>query len=278
LKLFFCLLSVKLVIILKKLNDKKGVLVKKLYVFSLIAVFCFSVYSCCGAKIKLYALYTPSHEVLKDKFFLPSIKDDFEVIIEFCEQTCPSAKFMSEGWTKTTMRKVDLIIRAIKENWGTFFIFSDVDIQFFAPIQDAVIKLMKDKDIVMQKNNPAGVLCTGFFACRGNEKTLRLWTDVKKTMKKKASNSDQNSFNQCIKKKSKKNPYNIVWAYLPDSFFGAGTRTGREWRPGMSLPIPRDIMIHHANWTKGIKNKIAQLIYVRNEVRKRQKFSKKQLS
>lgn len=234
-------------------------------------------FSASHQKMKLYALYTPSHEILKDEFFLPSIQDDFDIIFEFCEQTCPSAKFMSEGWTKTTMRKVELIIRAIKENWGSIFIFSDVDIQFFAPIQNVILEYMHDKDMVIQKNSPNGVLCSGFFACRGNEKTLKLWKDVKKTMKKSASNSDQNSLNQCIKRSSQRNPYNVVWDYLPDTFFGGGTLTGCEWSPGTLLPIPQGIMMHHANWTKGIKNKIEQLRYVRDEVSKRKtRLSKRQ--
>jgi len=250
--------------------------VKKLYVFSCIALLCYITESFSHEKIKLYALYTPSHEVLKDEYFLPSIQDDFDIVLEFCEQTCATAKFMNEGWTKTTMRKVDLIIRAIEENWGKIFIFSDVDIQFFAPIQDTILALMEGKDIIMQRNNPSGVLCTGFFACRGNEKTLRLWKDVKKTMQKKSSNSDQNSFNQCIKKKSKRNPYGLVWDYLPDSFFGGGTLTGYEWRPGMYLPIPEDIKMHHANWTPGISNKIKQLKYVARTVRTTKGLSKRQ--
>jgi hypothetical protein len=218
----------------------------------------------------LYALYTPSHEILKDQFFLPSIQDDFEIICEFCEQTCPSAKFMEEGWTQTTMRKVDLIIRAIQENWGKIFIFSDVDIQFFASIQEIILTNMQGKDFVIQKNTPSGVLCSGFFACRGNEKTLQLWMDVKKRMATDKT-SDQINLNRCIKRHSKKNPYNIVWDYLPNTFFGGGTLTGRDWYPGMTLPIPEGIMMHHANWTKGTKNKIAQLTYVRKEVRKRKK-------
>jgi hypothetical protein len=232
----------------------------------IVIAFFYITFSFSYEKMKLYALYTPSHEVLKDQFFLPSIQDDFDVICEFCDQTCPTAGFMSEGWTQTTMRKVDLIIRAIHENWGKIFIFSDVDIQFFNSIHDTILMLMQDKDLVMQKNNPEGVLCTGFFACRGNEKTLHLWTDVKKTMQKKQLQSDQISFNQCIKRRSKKNPYNVVWSYLPDTFFGGGTLTGYMWLPGQILPIPHDIIIHHANWTKGVKNKIAQLTYVRNHV------------
>jgi hypothetical protein len=248
---------------------------KKLYISVLIFLCSYVTSSFSHEKMKLYALYTPSHKVLKDTFFLPSIQDDFDIILEFCEQTCQSAKFMSEGWTQTTMRKVDLIIRAIKENWGEIFIFSDVDIQFFCPIQNTILMLMHAKDMIIQKNSPNGVLCSGFFVCRGNEKTLQLWKDVKKTMEKSGSRSDQNSLNHCIKRHGKKNPYNIAWDYLPDTFFGGGTLTGREWCPGVSLPIPHDIMMHHANWTKGIKNKIAQLVYVRNIVRKRKGLSKR---
>ncbi len=223
-------------------------------------------------KIRLYAIYTPSHAILKDNYFLPSIQDDFELIVEAVEQTSPSATFMSQGWTKTTIKKVELIIRAIKENWGSVFIFSDVDIQFFAPIQDILLFLIKDNDIIMQKNNPEGVLCTGFFMCLGNEKTLRLWTDVKQLMEENSEYSDQITFNKCIKRNSKKNPYDIKWAYLPDIFFGAGTligHTGYSWSPGKTLPIPKGIVMHHANWTKGIKNKIAQLEYVKKTVKKR---------
>jgi len=255
---------------------KKGVAMKKFYVIASVLLFFYTGQSFSYEKMKIYALYTPSHEVLKDKFFLPSIQDDFDIVLEFCDQTCPSAKFMSEGWTETTIRKVDLIIRAIKENWGSIFIFSDVDIQFFCPIQNTILMYMHDKDMVIQKNSPSGVLCSGFFACRGNEKTLQLWTDVKKTMEQSGSYSDQNSLNHCIKRHSKKNPYNISWGYLPETFFGGGTLTGCFWNVGMSLPIPHDIMMHHANWTKGIKNKIAQLVYVRNTVLKRPKEPKKE--
>ncbi len=247
---------------------------KRMYIFLLCLIVMQATENYARDRIKLYALYTPSHEILKNSYFLPSLQDDFEIIFRFAEQTCPSAQFMSQGWTDTTIRKVDLIIDAIKENWDSWFIFSDVDIQFFAPIEDIITKLMQDKDIVMQRNNPAGDLCTGFFACRGNEKTLRLWTDVKKLMQKDKINSDQNSFNRCIKKNSKKNPYDVTWEYLPNIFFGGGTLTGKTgylWLPGRSLPVPTGIVMHHANWTKGIKNKIAQLEYVRKRVRKQNK-------
>src|SRR5579863_9116343 len=118
-------------------NNKKAIIIKRItmklksLILHVIFLLNASTILLCQDKIKLYAIYTPSHEILKDSYFLPSIQDDFELIIENVEQTCESAKFMSAGWTKTTIKKVDLIIRAIQENWDSLFIFSDVDIQFF---------------------------------------------------------------------------------------------------------------------------------------------------
>lgn len=218
----------------------------------------------CQEKLKLYAIYTPSHECLKNDFFLPSLQDDFTVIFKLHKQTCKSAQFMTRGWTQTTIQKVNLIIEAIQENWDNIFIFSDVDIQFFGPIEETIRSLMEGKDMIIQKNSPDGVLCSGFFACRGNKKTLELWKDVKKEMKKDLQCSDQKSLNRCIRRSAHKN---IIWDYLPDNFFGGGTLTGRYWQPNMQLPIPHDIIMHHANWTRGISNKILQLEYVRDVVK-----------
>lgn len=219
-------------------------------------------------KMKLYAIYTPSHRVFKDKWFLPSIQDDFDLVIEFHKQICSSASFMSSGWANTMIKKVELIIRAIEENWGKVFIYSDVDIQFFAPVQNKIEQLIKGKDIVFQKNNPAGKICAGFFACRGNEKTLQLWQDVHRYMINNKEISDQATLNKCLRGKNK-NKYNVIWDYLPNIFFGGGTLTGCSWKPKKKLPIPKKIVMHHANYSIGIKNKIAQLNYVRKKVNAR---------
>lgn len=233
---------------------------------TLLIAFCS--FSSTFSQIRMYALCTPSHEILRDKYFLPSIKDDFEVIIENANQTCSSSSFMSQGWTKTTIKKVDLIIKAIHDNWGSFFVFSDLDIQFFQPMEETITTLLGDNDLIIQKNCPSGVLCTGFFVCKANEKTLALWSDVKKIMENNPEQSDQITLNQCIKRNSAKNPYDVKWDYLPITFFGGGTLTGTSWFPGKKLSIPKGIFMHHANWTKGIKNKIAQLKYVKAEVEK----------
>lgn len=217
--------------------------------------------------IKLYALYTPSHKQMMDEWFLPSIQDDFELIIEERDQECASALYKKDGWKKTTLKKVELIIRAIEDNWGAFFIFSDVDIQFFAPIKEIIQKLIVNKDLIVQKDRPSGTVCSGFFICRANEKTLALWKDVHMYMQLVEQASDQEALNYCLRKSS--DHADIVWDYLPTIFFGGGTLTGKLWYPGRNLPIPEHIVMHHANWSHGMKNKIAQLSYVHNHVHRK---------
>ncbi len=251
-------------------------------------------------KIKLYTLCTPSHQILKDEWFLPSIQDDYEIIIEYHDQECPTGSYMKPGWIKIMIHKMDLIIQAIQENWNKILIVSDVDIQFFRPTQELIVSSLQDKDIVIQRESPSGQLCAGFFACWGNEKTLKLWQNVKQLMLAQQVNHDQHGLNYLLRSRKInvnniqsndpliiellneeisevlfnqlrkiKNPHNVQWDYLPIEFFGGGTLTGKPWRPGQRLPVPGNIIMHHANWTVGIKNKIAQLTYVRKVVNSR---------
>jgi hypothetical protein len=220
--------------------------------------------------IPIYIIYTPSHAALFDNWFLPSLQriyqtDEIVLYKKMLPQECPTASFKQDGWTKTTRKKVDYIIEAIQSNWGEVFIYSDVDIQFFRPFYDIITELMHGKDMVIQKNNPRGELCTGFFACRANEKTLQLWTLARQRMEKHQTVSDQAALNYYLNKNN--NPLDISWDYLPDTFFGGGTMTGTGWCPGMDLDLPQGcIIMHHANYTKGIKNKIKQLSYIYSKV------------
>lgn len=209
-------------------------------------------------KIKLYAFYTPSHKEMCEQWFLPSIQDDFELILECFDQECKSANFMEDGWMATMVHKVNIVIRGVRENMGGYFIHSDVDIQFFGSIQNAIEESLKGKDLVIQRDNPAGGACAGFFACRANQKTLALWNAVKAGLGKNRKN-DQDVLNDLLRE----GKFGIKWGYLPESFFGGGTFSGKRWQAGEDLKIPKNPLMHHANYTVGIPNKLAQLEYVR---------------
>lgn len=218
-------------------------------------------------RIKLYACFTPSHAILKNEFFLPSLGNEFEVILDKYKQECPTGKYLEKGWNKAVANKANTIIKAIKENWNKIFIFSDVDIQFFSLNKQIILECIKDKDIVFQKDSITGTLCTGFFVCRGNKKTLKLWQTIKKRLKEEKVVDDQLELNSCFR--NEKSPYNLKWGYLPRKFFSPGLSPNigpNLWKPGVKLLIPKSIVMHHANWTRGIKNKVLQFEYIRKLV------------
>lgn len=227
-----------------------------LYPFFLLLV-CSDFLECTQETInKIYIFYTPSHKILRDNWFLPSLKDDYEVIEEFYPQE-GLGTYMSSGWMTMMHHKVDLIIRGIKENWGGIFIHSDVDVQFFKPTKELLVTAIKDNDIVIQKNTIKGKCCCGFFACRGNEKALKLWQEVKQYMSDNPGKNDQDALNALL---HDTNPFAIDWQYLSEKFISGGVLRDNGWK------IPENLVLHHANCIEGIKNKIAQLERIKKTV------------
>jgi hypothetical protein len=219
-------------------------------------------------KIGLYSMYTDSHRILLNEWFSPSLKNlkgEFDVRITKFLQECPTGVEGKEGFHITMRRKVEMIIQAIKETMGSWFVYSDVDIQFFAPIKKDLFQRLADVDIVIQKDSPKGVLCAGFFACKSNKWTLALFQEILSIMLKNPNFHDQKVLNFILHRSKNK----IHWKTLPPIYFGGGTLTGTGWKPGNSLPVPKEIKMHHANWTRGTKNKIAQLKYVKDVVESR---------
>lgn len=215
-------------------------------------------------KIKLYALYTPSHRKLVDQYFLPSIKDDFELIIKQAPNLCPendpncSTTYKDPAYLKALHLKTDLIIDAIKENQGKVFVFSDVDIIFYRPCATILKKLIQDNDFVMQ-NDYFGHMCTGFFIMRGNLKMLNLWQDIKQYMLSHETMHEERTLNLFIKQERLKN---IKYCYLPDQFYnGCGLLK--------KIPVPKDIILHHAGCAAGIENKIMQYKRVMDLINKK---------
>ena len=207
-------------------------------------------------KIKIYCYHTSSYEILTKKFLIPSITE-YRPVFKVEQDEGRISFFKDKKWPDVTVKKTEFIIQAVKENMGKIFIFTDPDVQFLNNTKEAVLTALNGKDIVFQKDDPGGTACTGFFACVGNEKILNFWIEVRKMIGNSRNDQD------CANKLLKEGCNNLKWGYLPDKFMGGGTLTGINWNPGMNLPIPRDIVFHHANWTKGIRNKMKQLDYVK---------------
>ena len=201
--------------------------------------------------MKLVSVYSESHRVFKDKWFLPSIKDDYELHLHFCP-TNGQGRFMEDDWVKAIKFKAEVIIQSIKDFRGETFVYSDIDVQFFLPTQPIIEEALKNNDIVCQLNRPWGTLCTGFFAMKANKVTSSLWERVYKAIEQERR--DQLALNRFIRSLS-----GIRYQELPKSFFGGGTFSKTRWMPGDTLFMPSRPVMHHANCTVGVQNKILQL-------------------
>jgi hypothetical protein len=208
-------------------------------------------------------MYTPSHAQLFEQYFLASVPNDVSFKAQYISND-GDGYYKSTGWWRAIIDKIDFIEEIILNEWGSTFIFSDVDVQFFGPISAVVSKSLNGYDVVCQKDSPGGTLCTGFFGARANENNLSAWRYVRMLVQQHWGQlHDQNAFNQAVRRHA------VKWAFLPLSFFGGGTFSGKIWNPGANLHVPASPLLHHANYTCGVSNKALQLEYVRNIVTRR---------
>jgi hypothetical protein len=216
--------------------------------------------------MNLYTHFSPTHTDFYEHFFKPSLralysKNELKIRMLSHEQH-GSGIFMEQGWKETMELKLDILKQAVNENRGKYFIFSDVDIQFFKPFVDTLEERIKDNDFVAQEDN--GGLNTGFFICRGNDTMYNMFSFLRNNL----------HINSC--EQSVLNMYrsNIKYDFLPkNEFYTIGNyfvnKNGtNEWDGESKFVIPLDtIKMHHANYVIGKKNKIKLMNIVKQRVR-----------
>lgn len=204
--------------------------------------------------MKLYTIYSQSHEKLYNEYFLNTISDEFDIITYTTSQYCESGSFYSQGWDRICYDKVTVFKHACKDNLGGFFVFSDVDVQFFGPIKEDLITELGDYDIACQ-NDCGDTYCSGFFICRCNDSTLSMFEEIIKSYHRE----DQHMLNLAIR------TMGIKAKFLdPKKYFTVGHETMCPWI-GQEFSIPDQILVHHANWTVGIDRKVELLETVRSK-------------
>jgi len=226
-------------------------------------------------KIKLLTFYSDSHKELYETFFLDSynkyLKDSFELNVKHIDQLSPTADFGSEGFEETMFEKIKHIINNIDLSDDNIMVFADCDIQFFSDFSKDIREQLGDFNIRFQDD--VACICAGFFVCKQNEESLKFFNTVLHIMESnlvdnKLNNgiSDQIIMNQLIRNKN----FNKVGMLPKDKYFtvAASNHGARRWN-GEKFTVPKNIMVHHGNWTVGLDNKTDLMYYVKNEVEKK---------
>jgi len=208
--------------------------------------------------MKVYTFFSESHEKMLNDYYLKTFpyEIDMDLVIRKIPQECSSASFMNSGWMNSMRKKMEYVMDAILETKGKdeFFIHSDCDIIFFNKFRDSIIDELGDNDIACIDD--VSMLCAGFFIARPNDKILSLFQNVLKNMDyfgEGRGSGDQLAMNHFIKQ------LNIKAKPLGKQYHNIFHSIKKEWTPevGDTFDMPNKIMLHHANFTRGIENKLA---------------------
>ena len=208
-------------------------------------------------RMNLACCYTPSHERLIDQHFKPSVESTRLIVnAKTLPQQSETGAFQSDGFQATCLAKVGYILEVLAANLdGSPFIFSDVDVRFYGDPTADLMRLLGDSDILFQDDGPAGA-CTGFMVMRPNPRVLEYWRKVSEWMR------DTNQLDQDAANRLLETHFAPAWGLLPERYWTVG-RKGVVWNPGDPITPPADLIVHHANWTVGIENKLRLLEAVR---------------
>ncbi len=205
--------------------------------------------------MKIYTIISNSHRFLFDQFFKKSLEKyepSAELIVIEQEQICSSANYYDVGWKEAMGQKIDAYLNACNTNDG-FFIWSDVDIEFYDKfIDQCVLELGKD-DIAFQEG-VGGEYCAGFFICRISQKTKDFFTFLK-------NNYDRYS---CDQEAINSNIHLIKAKFLSHKFLNISFQH-RQWS-GQNIDIPESTIMFHANYTVGLQHKIMLLAQVKEKL------------
>ena len=209
--------------------------------------------------MKLYSVYTDSHRILKDEWFLKTLPEEWDLNIMHVEGK--GGRVGSQEFLNIIEKKLEYIVKSIKDNMDDTIIWSDVDIQFFDRCKDTILESISRKDMVFQREwMGKDVANIGFIAIKCNRKTLNFWKCILERRKdtiqrfryKKLSYGDQSMINEALHD----NNLGIKWGFFPDKI----------WAKSCGGEPPIDIILHHANCVGRIDRKLKQLKEVRGIV------------
>ena len=207
--------------------------------------------------INLYYFWNDFHKVFLDEYFLPSFNEhhngDINLIGKKFEQSNVHCLFGTPEYKKLLTERAHYLIELTKTTEkDNFFIFSDIDVQFFGNIKKIIDKMIDlDHDMVFQKEDIDGRFVNfGLMLIKSNEATLKFWEEILIRL-------ESNNYSHTI------NDQNIGNTLLDLINYSTFDSTIWNWSQGN---LDKNIILHHANCVTDIKAKIDQLNNVKNYI------------
>jgi Nucleotide-diphospho-sugar transferase len=184
--------------------------------------------------MKIFCVVTPSHKILYERFFLPSLdKRSFGLHSSLLDQE-GSGEFLADDFKNCIRFKLTKIIESIQNHPGAIIVWSDVDLQFFGLKPSHISSYFEPNfDFVAQRLNYEDTnVCGGFYAIRCSGQTLKFFHQVEELTLSTTGGNEQDAINLALNADSPK----INWRFFGREFYA---RTH-----GIGIPV--NAVLHHA--------------------------------
>ena len=216
--------------------------------------------------MKIFTSYSQSHKILFDNYFLPSfnkyLKNDFDLVVKILKQKTKNGSFKESGWQKTLGDKLLGIIELL-ESEKKPIIVADCDIQFFNNFKNDLLNKVPELEMCFLNDTGFQPMCCGFYYSNYSRSTLKLLNETHRNLINTLTNhkgGEQSLFHKTYKR------FPVKVGLFGNKYFNVAQVTGPKVWDGEDFNVPRNIFLHHANWTVGIKNKVKLLDYVKNKL------------
>ena len=195
--------------------------------------------------MKLFCCYTPAHQVLFNRYFLPTVPKEFS-LLPYELNIAGGGDFMSSEFRECISQKISLIENSIQSNFGDVVVWSDIDIQLFELAPEKLISELGKHDVAFQREcRDVQDINSGFMVLRCNEQVAKFFETVRENLGKNPEKNEQWVINELIQTEK----ISISFTLLPLAYYA---RT-QGWPP------PKELALYHANKTSG-KNGVQQKI------------------
>ena len=200
--------------------------------------------------MNLLIVTTDSHHGMYEEFFLQTVPKT-ATIFHRTLNSIGKGNYQSSSWQEGVTTKLRWALEHFEKFPREIFVLSDVDIQFFPNFSFEDLKQELETfggDILFQKETrfpECSEVNTGFYIARSTPWSIELFRESILYCESLTSQNDQIAINATLNSRNQPNK----WGHLPLRYYARS----------QGFPPPPDVVLHHANVTVSIGEKISQL-------------------
>lgn len=200
--------------------------------------------------MNLLIVTTDSHHAMYEEFFLKTVPRNITILHKILSSV-GEGSYQSKSWQEGVTAKLRWALENFEKFPEEIFVLSDVDIQFFPKFSfEDLHQEFEDsgRDILFQKETrfPAcHEVNTGFYIARSTPWSVELFREAISVCESLTSQNDQVAINAILSSRNQPEK----WGHLPLRYYARS----------QGFPPPSDVVLHHANVTMNVGEKVSQM-------------------